>query len=203
VLPAGGVTIRVPVRQSHVEQPFVALLRGINVGGKNLLPMRALIDMFIDAGCSDVRTYIASGNVVFAAPQRLAEELPERIGRAIAHHFGFSCVAMVRSAQSVARVVAANPYVAATHDVKQLHVVFLARKPARDAVTTLDPKRSPGDEFTVSGDAIYLRLPAGTATSKLTNAYFDSRLATTSTVRNWNTVLKLADMLAERQRPDR
>ena len=73
--------------------------------------------------------------------------------------------------------------------------MFLADLPAASKIETLDPQRSPGDEYIVRGREIYLRLPNGVAGSKLTNAYFDSKLATTSTSRNWRTVTKLLEMM--------
>jgi len=73
-------------------------------------------------------------------------------------------------------------------------VLFLADLPARRSVDDLDPGRSPSDEFAVRGQEVYLRLPNGVARSKLTNAYFDSKLATTSTGRNWRTVTKLFEL---------
>ena len=106
----------------------VALLRGINVGGKNKLPMTALAEIFSEAGCSEVRTYVQSGNVVF------------------------------RSRHSIARRVPLP------------------------------------DEFRVEGSEIYLRCPNGVARTRLTNAYFDTKLATVSTARSWNTVLMLAKL---------
>jgi len=81
---------------------------------------------------------------------------------------------------------------------KLFHVVFLATRPAARAVKALDPDRSPPDKFVHHGREIYLKCPNGIARTKLTNAYFDSKLDTTSTMRNWKTVLKLQELLSDR-----
>jgi uncharacterized protein (DUF1697 family) len=167
----------------------VALLRGINVGGKNMLAMSALAKRFADAGCEDVVTYINSGNVVFRATAALAKKLPAVITAAIAKHHELQIPIVMRTAAELAGIVAANPYAKAP--LAELYVGFLATAPDAAAIARLDPKRSPPDEFRVIGGEIYLRYRNGAGTTKLTNAYFDSKLATVSTVRNWNTVLAL------------
>lgn len=171
----------------------VALLRGINVGGKNVLPMKDLAAMFADAGCSDVRTYIQSGNVVYAAGAAVARKAPALVEAAIAKRFGFAAPIQTRSAEELRAVVAGNPLLA-QHDPGVLHVVFLAKEPTAKQAGELDPQRSPGDTFVVRGREIYIACPNGVGNSKLTNAWFDSRLATVSTGRNWRTTLKLLEL---------
>ena len=173
---------------------YVALLRGINVGGKNKLPMKDLMALFGEAGCTDVQAYIQSGNLVFRAPAVLAPRVPVLIERAIRDRFGFSVPVVTRTAEEIGQVARANPFVASGGDVEALHVAFLADHPSDARVATLDPDRSAPDQFEVRGREVYLHLPNGVARSKLTNQYFDSRLATVSTVRNWRTVLKLVEM---------
>lgn len=114
---------------------FIALLRGVNVGGKNKLPMKDLGGMFAAAGCGAGRTYIQSGNVL-----------------------------------------------------------FLADTPSQDRIDGLDAHRSPPDAFLVRGGEIFLNCPNGVARTKLTNTYFDAKLATVSTGRNWRTVTKLLEL---------
>ena len=177
---------------------FVALLRGINVGGKNKLPMRDLAALCTKLGCRDVRTYIQSGNVVFAAAPRVATRLAADLQRGIADTFGAKVPVVVRSAAQLRAVVAGNPWLARGVAAEQLHVAFLADPPARAAVAGLDPKRSPGDAFVVAGQEVYLHLPNGVARSKLTNAWFDAQLDTVSTIRNWRTVLTLLEWTAAR-----
>ena len=169
----------------------VALLRGVNVGGKNKLPMKDLCAFFVDAGCTEVKNYIQSGNVIFRADAKVLKSLPGTIEARISERFGFSLPVILRTHEEIAKIVRENPYVARGDDEKQLHVVFLRDVPARDLVDALDPQRSPPDEFTVRGGEIYLSLVNGAAKTKLTNAWMDSKLKTISTGRNWRTVLTL------------
>jgi uncharacterized protein (DUF1697 family) len=172
----------------------VALLRGINVGGKNKLAMKELAAMFVAAGASDVRTLIQSGNVVCRAPNGVAKRLSSAVSAAILEGHGYRVPVIMRTASELAEVVKSNPFLRGGADPGTLHVAFLLDVPTPARVSALDPKRSPPDELTVRGRDIYLRLPGGVAPSKLTNAYFDATLGTTSTVRNWRTVLKLIEL---------
>ena len=175
----------------------VALLRGINVGGKNKLPMADLAAMFREAGCDDVRTYIQSGNVVFRAGPALAGDIPSLISASIMDQFGYRIPVVTRTASEFQEIVQANPFAETGTEANKLLVMFLADLPDRAHVEALDPNRSPGDEFAVLGREVFLHYPNGVARSKLTNAYFDSSLSTTSTSRNWRTVGKLFEMVKE------
>jgi uncharacterized protein (DUF1697 family) len=174
---------------------YVALLRGINVGGKHILPMKQLAEIFADAECGDVRTYIQSGNVIFQAPRTGAEGLSERVARAIQESFGFPVPVILRSSAQLAEVVRSNPFLRAGEAEKTLYIYFLADRPAASAVKGLDSERFLPDAYKVIDQHIYLHLPNGMGRSKLTNAYFDSKLSTVSTARNWATVLKLSAMV--------
>jgi uncharacterized protein (DUF1697 family) len=178
-----------------MQASYVALLRGVNVGGKNKLPMKELAEMFVAAGCRDVRTYIQSGNVVFRAGTGVVTKISRVIASGISDRFGFKSPVVLRSAEEIQTVVAGNPFLAKSTNDDGLHVMFLADHPAADAVAALDPSRSPGDSFIVRGRDIYLHLPNGAGVSKLTNAYFDSKLSTVSTGRNWRTVTTLLEMM--------
>jgi len=171
----------------------VAFLRGINVGGKNKLPMKALAAMFSDAGAAAVQTYIQSGNVIFRAPPALVAQLPAAITAAIADGYGYRVPVIVRTAAELMQISRSNPFLPAAEE-RALHVVFLAAEPEPAAAAALDPDRSPPDRFTVGGREIYLCCPKGLARTKLTNQYFDAALGTTSTIRSWQTVLKLAEL---------
>jgi uncharacterized protein (DUF1697 family) len=176
---------------------YVALMRGINVGGKKKLPMADLVTLFVEAGCRDVETYIQSGNVVYSATEKLASRVPDLIVKAVLDRIGFRAPVVTRTAAELRSVASANPFLrAGGADADELHVMFLAERPTPAKVSFLDPLRSPPDEFVVRGRDIYVRCPNGVARSKLTNDYFDRSLATTSTMRNWRTVLILAEMSA-------
>ncbi len=182
-------------RPSPAAASHVALLRGINVGGKNRLPMPELAALFEGAGCTAVRTFIQSGNVLFAAPAALARRLPDEIASRIEKRHGLRVPVILRSAAALRQVAASNPFLGAGAEPKRLHVAFLSAAPDRESVARLDPARSPPDAFAVKGSEVYLSLPNGVGRTRLTNDYFDRMLSATSTLRNWNTVLELVALL--------
>jgi uncharacterized protein (DUF1697 family) len=175
---------------------YVALLRGINVGGKNMLPMKRLAELFTAAGCDDVRTYIQSGNVIFRATPDVAVALPEIISARILEDFGIRVPVVLRSSEQLAETIRDNPFLPRGVDPETLHVLFLTDQPGSGLIEKLNPSRSPPDEFIALGGAVYLHLPNGVARTKLTNAYFDTTLKTIGTQRNWRTVTKLFTMMA-------
>ena len=178
----------------------IAFLRGINVGGKAKLPMPELAAIFRAAGASDVETYIQSGNVLFKSQDAAA--CVSTVTAQIARAYGYPGRIVLRSADELRATLQANPFAVnglapADNQLDPLHVYFLADWPDRTATASLDPERSPGDSFIVQGREVYLHLPQGMARTKLTNAYFDAKLRTVSTARNWKTVAKLAAMCGE------
>lgn len=175
---------------------YVALLRGINVGGKHKVPMKELAEVFTRSDCADVKTYIQSGNVVFTAPSTAIKGIASELAEKIQGRFGFPVPVVVRSQEQLGKVVRSNPFLKAGKPETTLHVMFLADEPSAAAVKSLDPKRSAPDEFRVMGSEIYLHTPNGFGNSKLTSAYFDSKLSTIGTARNWNTVQKLLEMMS-------
>jgi uncharacterized protein (DUF1697 family) len=181
-----------------MTQVHVALLRGINVGGKHMLPMKQLAAMFGDAGCGDVQTYIQSGNVVFRATPALARRVPALIAEAVSNRFGFQTPVVTRTVEELRNIARHNPFPHASANPGTLFVAFLESRPGAAKVAKLDPERSPPDRFAVRGREVYLHCPNGIGRSKLTNEYFESRLATASTVRNWKTLLALIEMAGAR-----
>jgi uncharacterized protein (DUF1697 family) len=184
------------VSETEARPRHVALLRGINVGGRNRLPMKDLAMVFTDAGCGDVETYIASGNVLFTAPDELYTRIATVISEAIERSRQLCVAVVTRTGGELAAAAERNPWDNSDTDPKALHVAFLADSPSPESVATLEPNRSPSDDFAVSGREIYLRCPNGMGRSRLTNNYFEARLGTACTVRNWRTVRKLRDLSA-------
>jgi uncharacterized protein (DUF1697 family) len=173
----------------------VALLRGINLAGKNRLPMKELIEMFENGGCGGAAAYIQSGNVIFTAAPAVASRIAALITTQIKKRFGFDVPVILRTADELKKVISNNPFLKAGVAEKELHVMFLADAPDASHIRTLDPDRSPPDTYQVRGREIYLRLPNGMGRSKLSNQYFDSKLATVSTARNWRTVTTLLELM--------
>jgi uncharacterized protein (DUF1697 family) len=177
---------------------FAALLRGINVGGRNRLPMGALRASLAENGFEDVVTYVQSGNVVFRTRESDPRKVAAHVERQIAESFGLEVSVLVRTHEELAGIAHANPFLADESDPKRLHVVFLDGEPRADALASLDPDRSPPDRFAARGREIYLHLPNGAGRTKLTLDYFERRLGVRGTGRNWNTLLELISLT----RPD-
>ena len=139
-----GSKANVPIdRRSSEIGVNVALLRGINVGGKNRLPMKDLAAMFVDLGCDDVRTYIQSGNVLFRMSPTLGEDISSLISSSILSRFGYRVPVATRSAQDLQEIEQANPFLEAGAETDKLHIAFLADLPDSAHVESLDPNRSP------------------------------------------------------------
>ncbi len=180
------------------DSTYIALLRGLNVGGKNRLDMKSLAAAFEGCGARRVRTYIQSGNVVFDAAPTKAKALGGAVAEALRELHGLDVPVVLRTHDELRTAIAANPF--RRHgeaEQKAWHVTFLAELPSKERAAALDPQRSPGDEFKLVGKELFLRCPAGYGRTKLTPAYVDKVLGTLGTVRNWATVLALAELAAD------
>jgi uncharacterized protein (DUF1697 family) len=170
------------------------MLRGINVSGRNKLPMEDLRSLVTDLGGRDVRSYIQSGNVVLGS-RRSATALASALERELATTLGTAVPVLVRTAAELAAVLEGNPFLRRPGvDRATLHVTFMAAVPTAAAVATAEAKKAPPDEFVVIGRDVYLRCPQGYGNTKLTNAFFEKTLGSTATTRNWRTVATLVDM---------
>lgn len=174
---------------------YFALLRGINVGGANKVPMRELRALFEDLGYGHVRTYLQSGNVLFEGRSASSTKLIAEVEDAISASFDLTIPVMVRTRQELERVATANPFPTDGVKLSLLHVMFLAEPASAKAIKTLDSDRSPPDEFVVKDREIFLRFPNGSGRSKLTIDYFEKKLGTRATARNWNTVVKVLGLM--------
>ena len=170
---------------------YVALLRGINVGGKTKIAMAALRDTCAAVGCEDVVTYIQSGNVVLKS-KLTADKLRAALEAAIAEEFGFNPAVMIRTAKEISAVVDRNPY--AGTDDKTLHVGFLHAAPNATTKKCLSAIDCTPEELTVVGRDIYLHLPNGMGRAAMPVQMERCLRPTTITVRNWRTVTKLAEL---------
>jgi uncharacterized protein (DUF1697 family) len=171
------------------------LLRGINVGGNHMLPMKDLAEIFGKTGCAEVRTYIQSGNVVFKAPSGELDEITSSVAKQITKRFGFTPPVILRTLDQIGDVIRNNPFLKRGADEKALHVSFLADQPDPKAVNALDVQRFLPDELIVRNLDMYLFLPNGMGNSKLMKINLDSKLATRTTARNWRTVQKLFELM--------
>ena len=175
----------------------IALLRGVNVGGNKMVAMADLRRLLTDLGFADARSCLQSGNLVFNTGDRPDDELERVLEGAAAARLDCHTDFFVRTTKEWRAMVAANPFEReAERDPARLVVMVLKRAPAPEAVENLRAAISGPEIVHVAGREAYLAYPAGTGKSRLTNALIDRKLGVRGTGRNWNTVQKLAAMVA-------
>jgi uncharacterized protein (DUF1697 family) len=172
----------------------VALLRGINVGGRGMVSMADVRDLFESLGFAGARTLLQSGNVVFDAGRGKSPAALERLLEAeTAKRCGVAAAYFVRTAAEWDKVVARNPFPAeAKDDPGRLVVTLLKEAPRADDVEALRTANRGREVIRADARHLYVTYPDGMGRSKLTNAVIERVLGTRATARNWNTVLKLA-----------
>ncbi len=170
---------------------YVALLRGINVGGNNLLPMKALTTILESLGCDNVRTYIQSGNAVFDVKRVLPKGFVETFGTAVQRDHGFKPHVVLLRAAELAQAIKNNPF--PVTDGKALHFFFLDSSPENPDLASLNELKADSEDFAMKGRVFFLYTPAGLGRSKLA-AKVERALGVPATARNWNTASKLAEM---------
>lgn len=175
---------------------WVALLRGVNVGGKNILPMKDFAKSLGRVGFENVRTYIQSGNVVFRSSAANPNTLADRISETVNEDFGFKPSVFVLKEDDLRSIVQKNPYPIAVEEPKSLHVFLLASAPKKSDVLSLDDIRSPTESCKVVGRVLYLHAPDGLARSRLA-AGIGKTLRVDVTARNWRTIGKLLALVQE------
>jgi uncharacterized protein (DUF1697 family) len=174
---------------------YIAILRGINVGGKRMIKMEALKQMFVGMGFQNTLTYIQSGNVIFRAEKSDRNNLEQRIAKAISDSFSLDVPVIVKDMDELTQIVSANPFLSdESKNVDYLHVTFLDKTPAKELIKNITDKNFHPDEFQMINDASYLYCPNGYSNSKLTNAFFESKLKVTATTRNWRTTIELLNL---------
>jgi uncharacterized protein (DUF1697 family) len=177
---------------------WVALLRGINVGGQKAVSMERLRGSFAAMGFRDVRTYVQSGSVVFETAPNPRDALTRKIEEGIRRDFGFSVVVILRTAKELTKIVKTNPFLSEEGiEQAKLHVTFLARPPINAALKNLEVLPASPDRFRLMGREIYLYCPDGYGRTKLSNNAFEKRLSVAATTRNWKTTTALCEMAGE------
>ena len=166
---------------------FIALFRGINVGGKNILPMKELIAILEDLELSKVQTYIQSGNVIFQAAIENTQELARKIEAAVCNSYEFTPKVLVLSIQEFRKAIASNPFPESESEPKSLHLFFLESASANPDVKRLKSLQSESESFKLIDTFFYLHAPMGTGRSKLA-ANVEKALGVTVTARNWRSV---------------
>ncbi len=175
---------------------YALLLRGVNVGTKNSLPMAELRAMLARIGCTGVQTYVQSGNAVLATRLGPAD-LTKKIEAAIEAHMGRPVATTLRTRAEMKAIVDGNPFGKVATNPAYLCVTFLSSAPTKAELAPLYAQDFAPERFEVDGSAIYSWHPGGQGKSLLAGAIGKLKVSGAVTTRNWNTVLKLLDMLRE------
>lgn len=173
---------------------WIALFRGINVGGRNKLPMADLRRELEAAGCSDVRSYIQSGNVVLGSSLRSAKAVSALLADVVEEHHGFRPEVLALKAADLHRALEANPFPEAADEPKTVHLNFLERVPRRPDLQAIERLQAPSESWRLIGRVFYLHAPDGIGRSKLAAAA-ERHLGEVATGRNLRTCLALVDLL--------
>lgn len=174
---------------------FVVLLRGVNVGKGNRVPMADFRNLLEGLGCTSVKTLLNSGNAVFSAPGRSPQRHAERIAAAVQQRFFVSTPVIVKSAAEFAAIVGANTMAPPESEHSRFLVVFAMAPAQLHELTTLQALAQPGERFLVTEHAAYLHCAGGLLESQLGAALL-GKAGRGVTTRNWATVQKLAGLLA-------
>ncbi len=170
-------------------QTYIALFRGINVGGKNRLPMKELVPLLQDLGYQNIRTYIQSGNVVFES-EGDPEQFSDQISQAVESQCGFAPQVLLLTLDEFEEAINNNPFPQGQSQPKTLHLGFLANEPEAPRLEDIEKLKSPTESFLLKGKVFYLYALDGIGRSKLA-ANSERLLGVPMTDRNWNTVMNI------------
>jgi len=177
---------------------YIAMLRGINVGGNKKVPMERLRAMFEELGFEQVATYIQSGNVVFEAAKHSPLDLSKKIEERMLAEFGFPASVITRTVEELGKAIRNNPFPKQSGtDPSKVHIAFLSNIPRADAVKKLEALATTSEQLRHSGRETYLYYRDGMGRAKLTGSVLEKVLSVTATARNWNTVNQIYRMAAE------
>lgn len=176
----------------------IALLRAVNVGGRQPILMADLRDLLTKLGFEDVRSLLQSGNLVFRSHPRRGSEIASLLEKEAANRLDLHTDFLVRSQEEWDRIITHNPFQdEAKRDPAHLIVMFLKRSPSAEQVAALQSTITGPEMVSTDSEQAYLVYPAGIGRSRLTNTFLEKKLGTRGTARNWNTVLKLAFLAAD------
>ncbi|GET21019.1 DUF1697 domain-containing protein [Prolixibacter denitrificans] len=175
---------------------YIAILRGINVGGNRKIKMADLKELFAGMSFTEISAYIQSGNVLFSsAKEEDSVALGDKLEQAIADTFGFAVPVIVRTVEELQQAIATNPFYASPDsDIERLHLTFLKTAPAPAQLAVINQINHLPDKFNIIGNHAFVYCSGRYSESKLTNSFFEKKLKVPATTRNWKTVLKLVDL---------
>ncbi len=172
---------------------YVALLRGINLGRTRKVAMADLRTWLKELGYGSVQTFLQSGNAVFTTDRKPAE-LEREIAKRLEEQVGFEVRCLIRDHAELQRVVDGDPFGDTVTNPSRYAVAFLSAKPKKARLATLDPDAFAPERFHVGEREIYLWYPGGIHRSRLNGELTERNLGVVATVRNWNTVCRLAEL---------
>ena len=176
---------------------YLALFRGINVGGKNILPMKDLLELVTQLGVQKARTYIQSGNLVFDAKPADCATIEQQIRLAIKARFGFEPAIILIGAKQLAQIIEASPFSSTEEQAQSAHFGFLSKPATQADMQKLEKMCKESERFVLTEQVFYLFAPEGLGQSKLA-AGAEKALGVQTTFRNFRTVLKLGEMVSNR-----
>ncbi|WP_193178393.1 DUF1697 domain-containing protein [Oricola nitratireducens] len=170
---------------------WIVLLRGINIGGHHIVPMKRLRELLENAGLSHVQTYIQSGNCVFRSEIEDRDRIGKTVSGLIEGEFGFRPTAFVLTPDELEAAITSNPFPA--DNPKFVHLQFLAEPPAKADFDGLRAVAQPGEDFALTGDVLYLYLPHGAGRSPVAQK-LGQFVKADMTGRNIASVMKIAEL---------
>ena len=173
---------------------YVALLRGINVGGNTMIKMAELKKSFESLGLENVVTYVNSGNLAFDSKKTAEKTLVRKLEGVIDKDFGKQLPVMVREQKEIPKIIAANPYAGEFESHKEMHVLFLREDIPKDKMQQLLDAAPDGERSYAIGRELYRHLPTAVIASLLGRSFVEKKLKLAVTGRNWRTVEKLAEL---------
>lgn len=175
---------------------YVALLRGINVSGKNKVPMKELKPLCETLGWENIRTHLQTGNVIFSTSNPGAS-LEVDLEQAVEAHFGFSIPVIVREAKTFEGYLMNAPFPEQRSTEPSWVLLYTTKLPiSPEALQMLESRASLGEEIVVAHDSLWIYFPEGVGESKLSPSVIDRAVGSMATGRNWNTVVKIQEVIA-------
>ena len=176
----------------------LALLRGINVSGHNMIKMEALKTMLESIGFSNVRTYVQSGNVFVDTKEENASKVGFMIKQEIFKVFGHEVPAVVIAKEDLEKCFKNNPFLKEKEvDTKKLYVAFISADLKSENINDLKISQFKPDEASIDGNRIFIKYAVGAGKTRFDQKYIEKKLNVTATIRNWNTVTNLLKMFNE------
>ena len=178
-------------------QKFIALLRGINVGGHRKILMADLKELFVEMNLNNAVTYIQSGNVIFESENSNCSELELIISKAILNTFGYTVPVIVKTLLELESILNDNPFCTGMVDQKKLHVTFMNTTPLQEDIKNVQNVDFGEDKFLIRKNVIFIYVEGAYHKTKISNQFFEKKLKVSTTTRNWKTTNKLLELASK------